>query len=315
MKTHAVQTPGDRLDHYLAAQRLCTSRAEAAKLIKGGFVRVGGKVEKPSYAVRVGDLIEVNPPALKTTELTPKKIAFTILYEDSDIVVIDKPAGLVVHPGAGNYEESLVHGLLYHCKDLSGIGGVERPGIVHRLDKGTSGVLVVAKNDFAHQNLCEQFKNRMVKKEYVALLLGSIEKKAQTVVTLIKRAEINRKKFVVNQKKGKRAITHIELIKKTAKVSFISVRIETGRTHQIRVHTSFIGHPILGDETYGGTKKLKGLDEAEVAFVKGLGRPLLHSLKLTFTHPSKGVTMTHEAPMPKDFSQGLALFFRSPYDS
>lgn len=307
-KSHVVDQSGDRLDHYLAQMDLCTSRSEAGKLIKDGYVLVNDKVHKPSYKVQEGDQIVVDKPPLKPTELTPKKIDFEILYEDKDILVLNKPAGLVVHPGAGNYDESLVHGLLHHCQDLSGIGGVERPGIVHRLDKGTTGVMVVAKNDSAHQNLSDQFKDKKVKKVYVALCRGSIAKLEQTLVNLMKRAETNRKKFVVNKKKGKEAITHVRVLKKNNRVSYVSVTIETGRTHQIRVHLSYMGHPILGDEVYGGTKKLHPFDEDEKKFIRDLRHPLLHSRLLEFSHPRTDKKMSFETEPPSDFNQALKTF-------
>lgn len=308
-KSYTSPRDAERIDQHLAQTGICTSRSEALRLIQESRVWVNDKIIKPSDRVFLGDKITINWPPLKSLELTPKKIFFEILYEDKDILVINKPAGLVVHPGAGNYDESLVHGLLHHCGDLSGIGGVERPGIVHRLDKGTSGAMVVAKNDKAHQNLSLQFQNKEVKKEYVALCLGGIEKQEQTLIHLMKRSEMNRKKFVVNQKKGKQAITHVKVLKKNSKVSYISVKIETGRTHQIRVHLNFIGHPILGDETYGGTKKLRGLSLEEVRHVQTLGHPLLHSKNLEFKHPRSAEKMSFFCDLPEDFKNTLKYFF------
>ncbi len=308
LQIYTVLETGDRLDHYLASQNLCTSRSEALRLIEDSRVLVNGNVEKPSYKVKPGDKITIDRPPLKVSELTPKKIDFDILFEDAHILVLNKPAGLVVHPGAGNYDESLVHGLLHHCKDLSGIGGVERPGIVHRLDKGTSGLMVIAKTDTAHHNLTTQFQNRTVKKEYVALCVGEILKTEQTLKHLMKRAEFNRKKFVVNQKKGKEAITHVTVLQKNKRVSFVSVKIDTGRTHQIRVHLSFIGHPIVGDETYGGTKKLGNFSEEEKIYIRDLGRPLLHSRALSFTHPVTGKPLAFSQEVSKDFELALKRF-------
>lgn len=309
-KSHTVESDAPRIDQYLAQKSICTSRSEAARLIQDGRVFLPNLHSvKASTNLHAGDVIEIDWPPLKLTELTPKKIAFEILFEDKDILVLNKPAGLVVHPGAGNYDESLVHGLLHHCDDLSGVGGVERPGIVHRLDKGTSGVMVVAKNDKAHQNLSAQFQNKEVQKEYEALCLGSIQKQEQTLIHLMKRAEMNRKKFVVNQKKGKQAITQVKVLQKSHKVSHVSVRIETGRTHQIRVHLNFIGHPILGDETYGGTKKLKGLSVEEVKQIVALGHPLLHSKRLKFRHPRSRELLAFSCNLPDDFKNTLKYFF------
>jgi len=307
-ETHIVNESGDRLDHYLANKGLCTSRSEAAKLIKDEFVFVNDKHPKASYKVQENDQILVNKPAIKTNELVPKDLHLDILYEDKDLLVLNKPAGLVVHPGAGHYDDSLVHGLLHHCKDLSGIGGVERPGIVHRLDKGTSGVMVVAKNDQAHQSLSEQFKEKQVEKEYMALCLGAMAIPEQTLVNLMKRAETNRQKFVVNQRKGKEAITHVTVLKKGSRVSLASVKIETGRTHQIRVHLNYIGHSILGDETYGGTKKLHGFNEDEKQYIRDLGHPLLHSKRMEFTHPKTKELIKFEIDPPEDFKEAVEKF-------
>ena len=313
---HLVKIPGQRLDKYLAEAKIATSRSEAAKWIKEGFVLVNGQVEKSSYVVKDSDKLVVTKPSLKTRDLFPKKIDFEIVYEDDDLLVINKPAGLVVHPGAGNYDDSLVHGLLYHLQvgahchvPLSRLGGEDRPGIVHRLDKGTSGLIVVAKTDETHQNLSEQFQKHLVEKEYCALVLGRLERDEQTLVTLIKRSEMNRKKFVVNQKKGKEAITHIKVLQKNEKASFVAVRIETGRTHQIRVHLNFLKHPIMGDETYGGTKKLKIFSEDEKRFIQNLGRPLLHSRFLSFFHPKTKKRVSFVAEIGEDFEKALKIFF------
>jgi 23S rRNA pseudouridine1911/1915/1917 synthase len=306
---HTSSTSADRLDKYLVAQGLATSRSEAQRWIEDGFVLLNGASAKASHAIKPGDALEIRKPGLKTLDLTPKKIDFTVLFEDEDVLVLDKPAGLVVHPGAGNYDESLVHGLLHHCEGgLSGIGGVERPGIVHRLDKGTSGVMVVAKSDFAHRDLSNQFQNHEIEKEYRALVVGRVEKTEQTLVHLMKRAEFNRKKFVVNQKKGKKAVTHVTVLNQNPRVSLVSVKIETGRTHQIRVHMSHIGHPVLGDETYGGTKKLHAFDEDEKKYVRDLKRPLLHSHELAFRHPRTGKKMSFRAALPQEFQDALEKF-------
>lgn len=305
---HICDQGGDRLDHYLAAQKICTSRSEAGKWIKEKLVRVNGRLAKASLKLQEKDVITWTPPSLKSTDLVPQKMDLDILFEDEHLLVLNKPSGLVVHPGAGHFDRSLVHGLLHHCKDLSGIGGVERPGIVHRLDKGTSGVMVVAKNDKAHQHLSEQFKNKITQKEYLAICLGALNKKEQTLVHLMKRAEMNRKKFVVNQKKGKEAITHVHLLKNNSRLSVVQVKIETGRTHQIRVHLNHIGHPIVGDETYGGTKKLKDFDETEKKVIRDLGHPLLHARSLSFVHPKTDERVSFAAKPPQDWLDFATAF-------
>lgn len=298
-----------RLDKFLAQNNLATSRSEASDWIQNKCVTVNGEFVKASYAVQNGDEIQIQKPSLKTLDLTPHKVDFEIVYEDDDLLVINKPAGLVVHPGPGNYETSLVHGLLYHCgKSLSGIGGVERPGIVHRLDKGTSGLMLVAKSDKAHQALTKLFQNRLIEKKYRALALYEMQKTQQTLKDLMKRSETNRKKFVVNSKKGKEAITHVSVLKKNKLCSYVEVKIDTGRTHQIRVHLKAIHHPIMGDETYGGTQKLKGFAPDDVRFIKDLGRPLLHSFSLSFEHPVQKKNLQFEKEVPEDFQKALTRF-------
>lgn len=301
---------GLRLDRLLAQRQLCTSRSVAARWLEEGRVHLNHQLEKPATIVKAGDVIEINPPVLKISELVPKEVEFTVLHEDRDILVLNKPAGLVVHPGAGHHDESLVHGLLHRVKGLSGIGGVERPGIVHRLDKGTSGVMVVAKNDRAHAALTRQFQERLVKKEYLALVVGSVSKDDQRLEHLMKRSELNRKKFVVNQKKGKTAVTRVQLIRRAQSASFMRALPETGRTHQIRVHLSFIGHPILGDETYGCTRrKLAGLKAGDRDFILALLRPLLHAHRLSFMHPATKKNMEFCVNMPKDMQDALVHFW------
>ena len=314
MKTrqHTVTGACDRLDKYLASQKLATSRSEALAWIQNAKVKINGCVEKPAYTVRLNDQIEIEIPSLKNSELTPHAVPFDILFEDQHMLVINKPAGLVVHPAPGNTETSLVHGLLFHCQgSLSGIGGVERPGIVHRLDKGTSGLMMVAKSNVAHQRLTEQFQNRQIEKEYLALALYEMEKLEMRLDDLMKRSELHRKKFVVNQKKGKQAITNLKVLQKNKRCSYLSVKIETGRTHQIRVHLRHINHPIMGDELYGGTQKLRGFSPEEAQWIKDLGRPLLHSHVLTFKHPITKKEHTFTQDLPTDFRNALQKFFPS----
>lgn len=306
---HIVGETGLRLDKYLAAEDLATSRSEAQAWINDARVHVNGRPAKGAYVVQAGDEISINKPDIKSLDLTPQDLQLDVRFEDEHLLVINKPAGLVVHPGPGNYETSLVHGLLHHCKGtLSGINGVERPGIVHRLDKGTSGLILVCKTDVAHQKMAQQFQDRLVEKEYRALALYEIAQQEQTLEDLMKRSELNRKKFVVNQKKGKRAVTHVKVLQKTDKCSYVHVKIETGRTHQIRVHLKHIGHPIMGDETYGGTTKLKGFDPEDTQWIKGLGHPLLHSHRLAFEHPVTHQKIDVSCDIPADFQDAIARF-------
>lgn len=308
MTIHVAEFSTERLDVYLVKKQLATSRSEAAFFISNGHAKVNQQVVKPSYRVQEGDQIEVIPPPVKPSQLVPHHIDFDILHEDKHIIVLNKPAGLVVHPGAGNYDTSLVHGLLHHCQDLAGVGGVERPGIVHRLDKGTSGVMIVAKNNQAHQNLTAQFQDRTIKKEYKAIVAGELPFQESRLENLMKRAEMHRKKFVVNEKKGKIAITLVSCLAKNAKASYVAVSLETGRTHQIRVHLSYLHHPILGDELYGGTKKLKLFSDAEKTWIQNLGRPLLHSHQIGFLHPHTRKRLEFEAPLPPEFLVALEKF-------
>ncbi len=299
-----------RLDQFLARQQICTSRSEAVKFIQEGRVKINGVVQtKPSFLVASEpDSIDINRPDIKLSSLVAQKIDFNILYEDDDVLVLEKPAGLVVHPGAGNYDHSLVHGLLHHCKGLSQIGGEERPGIVHRLDKGTSGVMVVAKNDNAHHRLTEQFQNHSIYKKYLAVVVGKFPQQELRIENLMKRSEFNRKKFVVNSKKGKKAISFVKCLATNERASLVEVEIKTGRTHQVRVHLSHCHHPILGDELYGGTKKLSAYSESEKSVVRSWDRPLLHAMRLDFNHPRTNKRMTFVCACDDIFKQGVEMF-------
>lgn len=296
-----------RLDSYLALKNISTSRSDSARLIKDGFVKLNDQIcLKPATKVIEGDRLDCRKPSLKILDLAPIDLNLEVIFEDQHLLVINKPAGLVVHPGAGHYEESLVHGLLHHCKNLSGIGGVERPGIVHRLDKGTSGLMVVAKTDRAHQHLSQQFQNKKVQKVYAAICVGVIQKDEQRLENLMKRAETNRKKFVVNQKKGKLAISNVSVVARGKYFTLVHVSIETGRTHQIRVHLRHLGHPIVGDEMYGGRKKPSSLKDEVWQSVKSLSRPLLHAGILCFDHPVTGERLQFTKNPPSDFNQFLS---------
>jgi 23S rRNA pseudouridine1911/1915/1917 synthase len=282
---------GQRLDRFLQAQLPGFSRAFLQKLIEDGHVIVNGRASKPSHKMRAGDRVEVEVPPPRPLQARPEAIPLDVIYEDDDLIVVNKPAGLVVHPAAGNYTGTLVNALLHHCRGkLAGIGGVERPGIVHRLDKGTSGCIVVAKTDFAHQALVNQFKSRAVKKIYRAVCWGKFERLSGRVETTIGRSEHHRKKMSATARRGRPALTEYRVLNQHADAALVELTLHTGRTHQIRVHMAHIGHPIVGDTIYGRARK------AEIS----VARPLLHAYKLGFTHPRTGKPMEFTAPMPED---------------
>ena len=283
-----------RLDKAISELNSDLSRMMIQKLIEEEKILVNGKKEKASYKVKIGDEIEVQEIELKEVEIKPQDIPLDVLYEDQDIIVVNKAKGMVVHPANGNLEGTLVNALMARCKDsLSGIGGEIRPGIVHRLDKDTTGVLLVAKNDKAHIELSNQIKNREVKKIYYALVRGNLKDDEATIDMPIARSKKDRKKMAVD-KDGKNAITHFKVIERFQNYTLVEVKIETGRTHQIRVHLSYIGYPIVGDEVYSNGKHPFG--------VKG---QMLHAKSLEFSHPITGKRMKIEAPIPKYFNDIL----------
>lgn len=299
-----------RLDSYLASQNW-GSRSQIAKWIRAGLVKVNGHSAKNSYSVAPSDHIEVSPPKAIESELKPEKLPLEVLYEDKDLIVVNKAPLMVTHPGAGNWEGTLAAALLYHCKDLSGIGGVKRPGIVHRLDKGTSGVMVAAKNDKAHAALSDQFKNHETIKIYWALVFGRMKQEEGTFDSLLARSVENRQKFAVHRSKGKRAITHYKVLKEGEGLSLLEIKLETGRTHQIRVHLTGAGHSIVGDPLYGGQSgRLKSItNETIKTFLRGLSHTLLHAQTLGFKHPTTGKKMKWTAPLPEDFKKAIKLCF------
>lgn len=283
-----------RLDKAISELDSDLSRMMIQKLIEKGKILVNGKKEKASYKVKIGDEIEVQEIEVKEVEIKPQDIPLDVLYEDQDIIVVNKAKGMVVHPANGNLEGTLVNALMARCKDsLSGIGGEIRPGIVHRLDKDTSGVLLVAKNDKAHIELSNQIKNREIKKIYYALARGNIKDEEATIDMPIARSKKDRKKMAVD-KAGKNAITHFKVIERFQNYTLLEVKIETGRTHQIRVHLSYIGYPIVGDEVYSNGKNPFG--------VKG---QMLHAKSLEFSHPITGKRIKIEAPIPEYFNEIL----------
>ncbi|MEP3278458.1 MAG: RluA family pseudouridine synthase [Stappiaceae bacterium] len=318
--TVAEENKGQRLDAYLAGQIAEISRSRIKTLIKSGEVCLGErKIEDPSYRVNAGERFLVNRPAPIEADPEPENIPLTIAYEDNDVIVINKPAGMVVHPAAGNWQGTLVNALLYHCGDsLSGIGGVKRPGIVHRLDKDTTGLLVVAKNDGAHQGLAAQFADHgrtgPLERAYQALVWGAPPHLKGTVDAPLFRSTANRQKIAVVRIGGRHAVTHWQIKErfgpadKEVLVSRLECRLETGRTHQIRVHMAHMGHPLIGDVDYGAHYKTKisRLPEAAQSVAAAFGRQALHAGLLAFEHPVSGETMRFESPLPDDFEKLLA---------
>lgn len=281
---------GLRLDKVLVLELKDRSREFIMRLIDEGEVLVNDKKAKNSYRVKENDEITINIPEAKNLDATPQDIPLDIVYEDDDIIVINKPRDLVVHPSNGHEDGTLVNALLAHCTNLSGINGVKRPGIVHRIDKDTTGLLVVAKNDYAHEFLAKQLEDHTLHREYIALVKGVIKEEDGKIIAPIGRDKYNRQKMAVDVKNGKPAVTHFHVLKRFNQYTLISCVLETGRTHQIRVHMNYIGYPIEGDPVYG--------PKSHLLFDKG---QLLHAEKLILIHPKTKKKMTFSAPLPKDF--------------
>lgn len=284
-----------RLDKYLAEQFPEQTRSYLQKLIKDGEVLVNGKNVKTGYQLSKGDEVSVNIPEPKELDVEPQKMDLDIVYEDEDVILINKPKGMVVHPAPGHTTDTLVNGLLYHCKDnLSGINGVARPGIVHRIDRDTTGILIVCKNDMSHNSIAAQLKEHSINRRYRALVHGNLKEDTGTVEGAIGRHPIDRKKMSINEKNGKPAVTHYTVLERFGNYTLIECKLETGRTHQIRVHMSSIGHPLVGDEVYGPAKcpfKLQG--------------QCLHAMVLGFVHPRSGEYMEFSAELPEYFEELL----------
>lgn len=284
-----AQDKGKRIDKFISEVVDDATRSYIQKLISEGLVEIQGKkVTKSGNKLKGNESITINLPEDEVLELVPEDIPLDIIYEDSDIIVVNKGPDMVVHPAHGNYSGTLVNALLYHTKELSGINGDIRPGIVHRLDKDTSGIIVVAKNDAAHENLAKMFKEKNLEKTYMCIAKGIFKDKEGRLETFIGRDPKDRKKMAVVEENGKLAISNYKVLDESKNHSLVEVKIETGRTHQIRVHMKYLNHPIMGDTTYGN-----GSDGAK--------RQILHAYKLKFIHPGTGEEMTVVAPLPEDF--------------
>ncbi|MBR2744550.1 MAG: RluA family pseudouridine synthase [Clostridia bacterium] len=285
-----------RLDSYISTKDTELSRESVKRLLGDGNITVNSAVKKGSYKVKKGDIIEIDIPEVKEAKIEAQDIPVEIVYEDEDIIVVNKPKGLVVHPANGNPDGTLVNAIMNICKDsLSGIGGEKRPGIVHRLDKDTSGLLIIAKNDKAHISMSEQIKDRKVNKRYIALVRGIIKEDEATINMPIGRSKKDRKKMAVD-KNGKEAVTHFKVLRRYDNYTLLDIKIDTGRTHQIRVHMAEIGHPVIGDEVYSNGKNEFG--------VKG---QMLHAKSLDFEHPITGKKLHLEADLPEYFKNVIDI--------
>ena len=285
-----------RLDKALCTLDDTLTRAAAVRLTESGDVTLNGKTASKSDKVKIGDIVEITYPEPVSSEAVPQDIPLDIIYEDNDLLVVNKPKGMVVHPAAGNPDGTLVNALLYHCGDsLSGIGGVVRPGIVHRIDKDTSGLLMVAKNDTAHLKLSEQIKEHSFTREYEAVIIGHLKEQKGSIDAPIGRSKNDRKKMAVTELNSKNAVTRYEVLEEYPGFSYVRLRLETGRTHQIRVHMAYLGHPLAGDGVYGGRNAERILE----------GGQCLHARKIGFIHPTTGKYMEFTSPLPEYFTKFL----------
>ena len=302
---------GTRLDRFLAVNLAELSRSRLKRLIEAGHVRAGAvTITEPSYRVKPGEHFDLTVPPPEAAAPVGQPIPLQVVYEDADVIVIDKPAGMVVHPAPGNPDRTLVNALIAHCgASLSGIGGVRRPGIVHRIDKDTSGLLVAAKTDAAHAGLADQFARHTIERVYLALVWGRPAASAGAIDDNIGRDRHNRKKFAVVRSGGKTAMTRYKVVQGLGDAaSLLAVRLTTGRTHQIRVHLSYLGHPVVGDPMYGRARRdrLRGLPPATAAAFNGFGRQALHAAVLGFDHPISGASLRFERPLPDDMAVLIA---------
>ena len=293
-----AEQEGERLDKFLSIIYPEFSRAFFQKLIKSKQVSVNETPQKASYCVKIDDIVTVEIPDAVETTIEPENIPLDILYEDDDVLIVNKPKGMVVHPSAGHYSGTLVNAIMYHCKDtLSGINGEIRPGIVHRIDMDTTGSLIVCKNDEAHVNIAQQIKEHSVNRIYVGLVCGNVKEDSGTVEGAIGRHPIERKKMAINEKNGKPAITHYKVLERFKNYTYMQFKLETGRTHQIRVHMASIGHPLLGDTLYSSGRSP----------FKHLQGQCLHAKTIGFIHPKTGEYMEYSAPLPEYFEKLLCL--------
>ncbi len=307
--TISAEQLNTRLDVFLSSRHPEITRSRIKKLIETGQVLVNGSISKPGITLKAGWKVTIEIPAPVSPDLEPEDIPLNILFEDKDLIVIDKQPHLVMHPSPGHSSGTLVNALLNHCTDLSGIGGVTRPGIVHRLDKGTSGVLVAAKNDGAHTSLSRQFSDHTIERVYIAGVKGEVPKGSGRIEKPLGRSRKDRKKIAVIEG-GREAITNYTVLARRLGISLLELTPETGRTHQLRVHMTSIGHPVLADSMYGGgIRSLHMKDPEALTMLKALKRPALHAFNLGFTHPSTGEKMLFEAPPPDDLTN-LFLWIR-----
>lgn len=286
------QQQGERIDKALSSLQTEWSRTQIGNWISEGIIQVNGEAVKAKYKVKAGDVIAIDVPEVEELDVVAENLDLDIVYEDADVLVVNKPKGMVVHPAPGHMTGTLVNGLMYHCKDLSGINGVLRPGIVHRIDKDTSGLLMVAKNDTAHESLVNQLVNKTVTRKYIALVHGHIAHDKGTIDAPIGRDQKDRQKQAVVDN-GKHAVTHFQVVERFGDYTLLECRLETGRTHQIRVHMNYIGFPLVGDPKYGPKKTID------------FGGQVLHAATLGFEHPSTGEYLEFEAPLPADYEQLL----------
>jgi 23S rRNA pseudouridine1911/1915/1917 synthase len=299
---------GRRLDQFLSETDLNLSRSQAKKLIEAGNILLNQRPTKPSAHLKAGDRISGTLPQPKPLSLKPEPLPLDIIYEDPSIIVIDKPSGMVVHPAYGNPSGTLVNALLYHCKDLTGINGILRPGIVHRLDKDTSGVIVVAKDDEAYHQLTKQFKNRTVEKAYLAIAYGKFGEEEGLIDSAIGRHPSERKRMSTRTKKGRTAITRWKVTERLDGFTFLEIFPQTGRTHQIRVHLSSMGHPLLGDPLYGRKGRPGSIHDPVLKdCLKKMNRQALHAHRLGFNHPRTGERVQFVSPIPQDMKEVLEL--------